>query len=150
MPSCCTINPAFQCTFANTDLYSSNLMGTRQKGLYKARIPSLYTMPKEKSMTLIRRKPYQMHVHLIYICMYNINNEYRAPRMSQGHLSQFCYSSVNQFSHKYCLKTRVVNLRPVSQKILSPPVILSMEKTMVAMVINELKSISKLKDFSRN
>ena len=40
--------------------------------------------------------------------------------------------------------------RPVSQKILSPPVILSMEKTMVAMVINELKSISKLKDFSRN
>ena len=36
---------------------------------------------------------------------------------------------------------------PVSQKILSPLVILSMEKTMVAKVISELKSISRLKIF---
>ncbi len=39
---------------------------------------------------------------------------------------------------------------PVSQKILSPLVILSMEKTMVTMVISELKSISELKIFFRN
>ncbi len=36
---------------------------------------------------------------------------------------------------------------PVSQKIVSPLVILSMEKTMVTMVISELKSISRLKIF---
>ncbi len=36
---------------------------------------------------------------------------------------------------------------PVSQKILSPLVILSMEKTMVTKVISELKSISRLKIF---
>ncbi len=36
---------------------------------------------------------------------------------------------------------------PVSQKILSPLVILSMEKTMITMVISELKSISRLKIF---
>ncbi len=35
----------------------------------------------------------------------------------------------------------------VSQKILSPLVILSREKTMVTMVISELKSISRLKIF---
>ncbi len=35
--------------------------------------------------------------------------------------------------------------RPVSQKILSPLVILSMEKTMVTKVIRELKSVSRLK-----
>ncbi len=33
-------------------------------------------------------------------------------------------------------------LGPVSQKILSPLVILSMEKTMLTMLISELKSIS--------
>ncbi len=38
-----------------------------------------------------------------------------------------------------------VVLGPVSQKILSPLVMLSMEKTMVAMVIGEIKSISRLK-----
>ncbi len=36
---------------------------------------------------------------------------------------------------------------PVLKKILSPLVILSLEKTMVTMVINELKSISRLKIF---
>ncbi len=36
---------------------------------------------------------------------------------------------------------------PVSGKILSPLVILSMEKTMVAKVISELKSNSRLKIF---
>ncbi len=40
--------------------------------------------------------------------------------------------------------------RPVSQKILSHLVILSIEKTMVTKVISELKSISGLKGFSRN
>ncbi len=34
---------------------------------------------------------------------------------------------------------------PVSQKILSPLVILSMEKTMVTKVISELKSVSRIK-----
>ncbi len=34
---------------------------------------------------------------------------------------------------------------PVSQKILSPLVILSMEKTMATKVISELKSVSRLK-----
>ncbi len=38
-------------------------------------------------------------------------------------------------------------LGPVSQKILSPLVILSMEKTMVTMVISELKFIARLKIF---
>ncbi len=36
---------------------------------------------------------------------------------------------------------------PVSKKILSPLVILSMEKTMVTKVIRELKSISRLQIF---
>ncbi len=36
---------------------------------------------------------------------------------------------------------------PVSQKILTPLVILSMEKTMVTKVISELKSVSRLKIF---
>ncbi len=35
--------------------------------------------------------------------------------------------------------------RTVSQKILSPLVILGMEKTMVTKVISELKSVSRLK-----
>ncbi len=39
------------------------------------------------------------------------------------------------------------NKGPVSQNILSPLVILSMEKTMVTMVISELKFISKPKSF---
>ena len=43
-----------------------------------------------------------------------------------------------------------LKLGPVSQKILSPLVIFSMEKTMVTMVISELKSISRLKVFSKN
>ena len=38
-------------------------------------------------------------------------------------------------------------LGPVSQKILSPLVILSMEKTIVTKVIVELKSISRVKIF---
>ncbi len=38
-------------------------------------------------------------------------------------------------------------LGPVSQKILSPLVFLSMGKTVVTMVISELKSISRLKIF---
>ncbi len=45
------------------------------------------------------------------------------------------------------LHSRWIHLGPVSQKILSPLVILSMEKTMVTMVISELKSISRLKIF---
>ncbi len=36
---------------------------------------------------------------------------------------------------------------PVSQKILSPLVVLSMEKTMVVKVISEILSVSRLKDF---
>ncbi len=50
----------------------------------------------------------------------------------------------------YCLagaKFRQKLLGPVSQKILSPLVILSMEKTMVTNVISELKSVSRLKIF---
>ncbi len=43
--------------------------------------------------------------------------------------------------------SEVLLLEPVSQKILSPLVILSMEKIMVTMVISELKSISRLKNF---
>ena len=41
------------------------------------------------------------------------------------------------------------NQGPVSQKILSPLVILSVEKTMVTMVISELKSISRLTMFRK-
>ncbi len=44
---------------------------------------------------------------------------------------------------------RKLDLGPVSQKILSPLGILSMEKTMFAMVISELKSISRLKIFRK-
>ncbi len=44
--------------------------------------------------------------------------------------------------------SRLYNLHfTVSQKILSPLVILSMEKTMVTKVISELKSVSRLKIF---
>ena len=39
----------------------------------------------------------------------------------------------------------LVDMGTVSQKILSPLVILSMEKTMVTKVISELKSVSRLK-----
>ena len=49
------------------------------------------------------------------------------------------YDSIYRSSAKH--------LGPVSQKILNPLVILSMEKTMVTMVISELKSISRLKIF---
>ncbi len=44
-------------------------------------------------------------------------------------------------------QTVITDQRPVSQKISSPLVILSMEKTMVTMVISELKSVSRLKIF---
>ena len=40
---------------------------------------------------------------------------------------------------------RLKHQGPVSQKILSPLVILRMEKTMVTKVIGELKSVSRLK-----
>ncbi len=46
-----------------------------------------------------------------------------------------------------CYGRSILHLGPVSEKILSTLVILSMDKTMVAKVISELKTVSRLKIF---
>ncbi len=58
----------------------------------------------------------------------------------------FLCISLECFEHVACKHVFSVH-GPVSQKILSPLVILSMEKTMVTKVISELKSVSRLKIF---
>ncbi len=57
------------------------------------------------------------------------------------------YTTLQFSTTVFLILITVKALGPVSQKILSPLVILSMEKTMVTMVISELKSISRLQIF---
>ena len=71
--------------------------------------------------------------------------------MPRRFVFQSFYNLVLQSSfqaiYNYVRKSSFKERWPVSQKILSPLVILSMAKTMVTMVISELKFISRLKIF---